>query len=121
MTSTGSTEFTATSETQSVWSRAARLLRGRVGLVALGAAVLGIGGALNWHWLVAAGIAPLVLSVLPCVVMCSLGLCMAGMANRGASAQQSANSDPAVLPPGGASCCAPEPAANQLTIDAPQR
>ena len=67
MTSTGSTEFTATSEIQSVWSRAARLLRGRVGLVALGAAVLGIGGALNWHWLVAAGVAPLILSVLPCV------------------------------------------------------
>ena len=121
MTGTGSTEFTATRDARSVWSRTARLLRGRAGLVALGAAVLGVGGALNWHWLVAAGVAPLVLSVLPCVVMCSLGLCMAAMANRSGNAQQSANSDPTVLPPGGASCCAPESAASQLTIDAAQR
>jgi hypothetical protein len=32
--------------------------------------------AINWSWLVAAGIASVVLSVLPCLVMCGLGLCM---------------------------------------------
>jgi len=41
---------------------------------------LGIGGvvaglALGWDWVVAAGLAPLVVSVLPCVAMCALGMC----------------------------------------------
>jgi peptidoglycan/LPS O-acetylase OafA/YrhL len=36
-----------------------------------------IGGlALNWSWLAAAGIAPILLATLPCLVMCGLGLCM---------------------------------------------
>lgn len=35
------------------------------------------GAAFNWSWLVGAGIAPLVVAVLPCVAMCALGLCMA--------------------------------------------
>ncbi|WP_128943312.1 hypothetical protein [Bradyrhizobium zhanjiangense] len=34
------------------------------------------GTAFGWNWLVAAGIAPVLLSVLPCLVMCGLGLCM---------------------------------------------
>ena len=54
-------------------------LRGRRGLILLGALVLGLGAAFNWKWLVAAGIAPLLLSVLPCLVMCALGLCMGRM------------------------------------------
>ena len=29
----------------------------------------------NWAWLVAAGVAPLLLAILPCVAMCALGLC----------------------------------------------
>ena len=103
-----------------MWGRPVRLLRSRAGLVALGAAVLVIGGALNWHWLAAAGIAPLVLSVLPCVVMCSLGLCMAGMANRRANAEHSAISGSASTS-GSPDCCAPGPTTDQLTSDAPQR
>ena len=51
------------------------------GLTASGIAVLAIGLALNWSWLVAAGAAPIILSLAPCVVMCALGLCM-GMENR---------------------------------------
>jgi hypothetical protein len=51
-------------------------LRDRRGLVVLATLVLGLGLALNWSWLVAAGVAPLLLSALPCVVMCVLGLCM---------------------------------------------
>jgi hypothetical protein len=31
----------------------------------------------GWAWLVAAGLAPIVLSALPCLVMCGLGLCLA--------------------------------------------
>ncbi len=36
------------------------------------------GVAFNWSWLVAVGVAPLILAVLPCVAMCGLGLYMAG-------------------------------------------
>jgi len=48
-----------------------------------------IGGvALNWSWLVAAGIAPVLLTVLPCLVMCGLGLCMSRL-NGGSCASPS--------------------------------
>ncbi len=49
--------------------------RGRSAL--LWAAILAIGTGLvfGWDWLVAAGFAPLVVSVLPCLAMCALGLC----------------------------------------------
>ena len=51
-------------------------LANRWALLVLGAGVLLTGIALNWSWLVAAGIAPILLSTLPCLVMCGLGLCM---------------------------------------------
>ena len=51
-------------------------LGNRWALLALGAGVLFAGIALNWSWLVAAGIAPILLSTLPCLVMCGLGVCM---------------------------------------------
>lgn len=57
-------------------------LGGRPGLLALAAAVIVAGLAFNWSWLVAAGVAPLLLGVLPCVVMCALGLCMHRMTGR---------------------------------------
>jgi hypothetical protein len=42
------------------------------------------GAALNWGWLVALGIAPVLLSLLPCLVMCGLGVgCMKMMARPG--------------------------------------
>ncbi len=41
------------------------------------AVVIVAGGfALNWSWLVAAGVAPILLTLLPCVLMCGLGLCV---------------------------------------------
>ena len=51
-------------------------LANRWALLVLGAGVLLTGIALNWSWLVAAGIAPILLSTLPCLVMCALGVCM---------------------------------------------
>ena len=43
----------------------------------IGLAIAGVtgGAVLGWDWLVAAGLAPLILSVLPCAAMCALGLC----------------------------------------------
>lgn len=45
-----------------------------IGGIALG----GAGLALGWDWLTALGIAPLLISVAPCLIMCALGLCMMG-------------------------------------------
>jgi hypothetical protein len=33
------------------------------------------GATLNWGWLVALGVAPTLLSLLPCLVMCGVGVC----------------------------------------------
>jgi hypothetical protein len=39
-------------------------------------AVLAVAGVVfRWHWLVALGLASIVLSVVPCLIMCALGLC----------------------------------------------
>lgn len=51
------------------------LTRRRV-LTLAGLGVVGLGMALNWDWLAAVGAAPLILALLPCVVMCGLGVCM---------------------------------------------
>ena len=59
------------------WLNAARYyLGGRRGPLILAAAIVAGGLALNWSWLAAVGVAPLLIGVLPCVAMCALGLCM---------------------------------------------
>lgn len=59
------------------WLGAARHYLGtRRVLLLIGAAVLVLAIAVNWSWLIAAGIAPILLAALPCAVMCGLGLCM---------------------------------------------
>jgi hypothetical protein len=49
---------------------------GRRGWLVLAAIVLVAGLALNWSWLVAAGIAPILVAVAPCAAMCAAGYCM---------------------------------------------
>lgn len=66
------------------------VLGGRRGLLALGATVLVFGLIFKWNWLVAAGIAPLLLSALPCIAMCALGLCMRKMSGSPSDAQTGA-------------------------------
>lgn len=63
------------------WTHAAwaRIGRGRA-LILLGLALAGAGVALNWSWLAAIGVAPVLLSLAPCAAMCALGLCMSKMA-----------------------------------------
>src|SRR5437868_28061 len=76
------TDPTPRPATTTLLRQAARhYLGGRHGLIALGALALVFGIALNWTWLVAAGVAPLLLSALPCVAMCALGLCASKMIN----------------------------------------
>jgi ribose/xylose/arabinose/galactoside ABC-type transport system permease subunit len=64
----------------SVWRDARDIARydrrNRWVLVALVAVVLVAGIGLNWAWLVAPGIVPILLSTLPCLIMCGLGLCI---------------------------------------------
>ena len=55
-----------------------RFARSHRGMLLIAAAVLAAGAALNWSWLVAVGIAPLLIAVGPCLVMCALGVCMMG-------------------------------------------
>ena len=46
-------------------------------LLALGALAVVLGLTFGgWGWLVAAGLAPVILSTLPCLIMCGLGVCM---------------------------------------------
>jgi hypothetical protein len=53
------------------------------GLIISGIVIIAIGLALGWNWVVAFGLAPLILSVAPCAAMCALGMCM--MPKRGAA------------------------------------
>jgi len=62
------------------WSAA--ILVAAAALFVLGAAIIVLGAAFNWSWLLALGIAPLLVSALPCLAMCALGLCMHKMTSR---------------------------------------
>jgi YHS domain-containing protein len=59
---------------------------GRYILYVLAGLLILSGIALNWGWLAAAGIAPILITLLPCAVMCALGLCMAHKATGGKQA-----------------------------------
>lgn len=56
-------------------NRARPYLGGRRGLILLAVAVLGAGAALNWGWLIAIGVAPILVSLAPCAAMCAIGAC----------------------------------------------
>jgi hypothetical protein len=66
---------------------ARRYLSGWRGVIVLVILALTAGLALGWSWLVAAGIAPILISVLPCLAMCALGLCMHRGGGRSCSAE----------------------------------
>lgn len=83
-------------------------LGSRRGLVVAGTAVVAAGLAFNWSWLVAAGVAPLLLSVLPCVVMCALGLCMSRMTGASCSKQAAPQEGVGTIPAPAASQIQPE-------------
>lgn len=53
-----------------------RYLGGRRAWILLSAMLLAAAAFFNWSWLVAVGIAPLLVALAPCAAMCALGLCM---------------------------------------------
>ena len=57
-------------------------------MIAAGVVIAVAGLAFNWSWLVAAGVAPVLLSLLPCAAMCAAGLCMNRMTGRSSSAEE---------------------------------
>lgn len=60
-----------------------RLLTNRVTII--GGIILALAAGLaagSWGWLVAAGVAPIILTILPCAVTCGLGLCVLGLGSR---------------------------------------
>ena len=63
-------------------STARSVLGNRFGLLAIVTGVIGLTAYSSWGRLVAAGLAPLLLSVAPCVVMCALGMCTMGMKSK---------------------------------------
>ena len=97
---------TAPALTRTIRTAALSVLRSRRRLIAVAVLLLALGLAFNWSWLVAVGAAPLILAVLPCAVMCGLGLCMAHGNNHSARAptrSDSANADASVE--ADKSCC----------------
>jgi hypothetical protein len=83
---------------QELWNAARYYLGGRTGIVLAAAAVLGAGAYLNWGWLAALGLAPVIISALPCAAMCALGLCMSRMGGGSCSAESGVPDDAKALP-----------------------
>ena len=80
--------------TRIVIKRARYYLGGHRGLILLTVSALGAGLVLSWSWLVAAGLASIIVAVAPCLVMCALGLCM----NRMSKSDPSAGGTPPATP-----------------------
>ena len=98
------TETTKSPETSltSDWINLARYYVGRYlggrGLIIATLAVVVIGLSLNWSWLVAIGVAPLLISLAPCAVMCALGLCMSRMGGKSCSSEAPSAREDADVP-----------------------
>jgi hypothetical protein len=93
MTISNSIHFLERSGIRSVLDGARRHLGGRRSLWLIAGLVLAAGLTLKWNWLVAAGIAPVLVSLLPCAAMCALGFCAHKMASVAAPKPPSADGD----------------------------
>ena len=65
-----------TTLTQDIGSALRYQFRGWRGLIAAAVTLSVPALWFGWPWLVAAGVAPLILAMAPCAVMCAAGLCM---------------------------------------------
>lgn len=90
------------SPTQAACGLVQAALRNRLVLIAAGIVIILGGLGLGWGWLTAIGLAPIILSVAPCLIMCAFGMCMMGKATKSISAQngpQNTQSSTSVTPP----------------------
>ena len=55
----------------------------RLLFIALAAAALGVALFVGWRWLAAAGLTSLIVGLLPCAVMCAVGVCASRFGGRG--------------------------------------
>ncbi|SRR5260370_111249 len=70
----------------------------RWGLIISGTAIVVVGLALGWNWLTAVGLAPLIISVAPCLIMCALGMCMMSRGSPSSATQSSVDQEKLVEP-----------------------
>lgn len=102
MIETNPTPAEETSLGQDVLALLKHWLRGRRGLIVLAVALLAAGLYSSWGWLVAAGIAPILLALAPCAAMCALGLCMGRGGGSSCSTGEEGAGDVTGKPLGGA-------------------
>lgn len=69
-------------------------LGGRRGWMVLALVIVSAALYLNWGWLAAIGVAPVLLALAPCAAMCALGLCMSKSGGKSCS-KSSSNETPA--------------------------
>ena len=89
MTTSETTKPADTSLMRNLAHTARYCLGNRWALLIIAVIALIAGLALNWSWLVALGIAPVLLTMLPCLVMCGFGLCMNKMIGNSCASPQS--------------------------------
>lgn len=75
MTISDSTSSTKGEKANRLLDRIRHALTGRRVLWFAAALAAALGLTLKWNWLVAAGVAPVLVSLLPCAAMCALGFC----------------------------------------------
>lgn len=59
------------------------VLANRRAILMIGIVAVAAGLYMKRDWLITAGVAPVVIGLLPCAAMCALGLCMGGMKKNG--------------------------------------
>lgn len=79
-----------------------RILSGRRNLLILTLIVIGAGAGFNWSWLTAIGVAPVILSLAPCAIMCATGFCMMRRSNSCATGSKPCGADSNPVPKAGA-------------------
>lgn len=109
------------------WAVVRNAIRARPRTAVIGAAlgVVTAGLAMNWSWLVATGIAPILVAIAPCAVMCALGLCMNRLTGQRCSAETVAQgaADPAPdqeRPPATGAPAPAEPIARSRSFEEPR-
>jgi len=89
VTNSRMTDPAQTSSTGNVLAALRAWSGSRLGLLSIAGVAIVAGLGFNWSWLVAIGVAPLVIGILPCAAMCALGLCMMNMAGKQTSTEPS--------------------------------